>query len=1093
MAIRCAACDHENTDAAKECQGCGASLTLPCGQCGQLLPADARFCLQCGAPAQRSARPAPAVADGERRHLTVLFCDLVGSTALAERLDPEDWRDVVVRFQQEAIGVIEQAGGYVAQHLGDGLLVYFGYPRASEDDAELAIRCGLTLVHATRALNPELMSLYGVELDLRVGLHTGPVVVGEVGGTRRETLALGSAANVAARVQGEAEPGTVMATTSTLRRVEQLFEVRDMGLRSLKGIEQPVRLYTVQQPSGTRDRFEFAGQTLTPFVGRTEELDALRACFTEAAAGRGQAVTILGEAGMGKSRLTHAFRRSLEQSGIRWHECRAAAYNRDSPLQPWIQLQRELLGIRGTEPDVDKIGRLEVSLEAAGMNLSEAVPLFASLHGMTLKPPYSLPALSPLGLRKRTLDLLADWLLQLARDRKPVVLLVEDLHWLDPSSVELIALLLERVNDSHLLILLTQRPDFESPWPTTSTTLALERLAPSELERLVVNAVSEGSLAEEWVETIIDRSDGVPLFAEELARSVASSEVIPDAPASEISIPETLEDSLMARLEQMDDVKRIAQLSSVVGRECPARLLDGLWQGDPRDLREGLRSAERAGVLVRMDGEQGPIYLFRHSLIRDAAYNSMLRKTRRRHHQAVEQTLKERFPATTEEQPELLAHHLTEARDEDAAIEAWTDAGVLALGRAAYEEAIRHLRQARTLLSKRADEARELDVVQLLAGALLVERGWAHDETREAWEAAADLCDAKEEPLRAGAIACGLGDVYSSLDLEKSLHHYEAMIEWGLRDDLPLLVIAGHQGAAIPLRYLGRFGEARAHLDAGLAIYDPEQHRFVDAGFHEEKGISLLAWSAWLHWDMGAVDRAREDARRGLELAEALGNPFALAFITTWGAAVEVFSRNWPRAIELGRRAARVSADHGFVMLEAMGHIADFVGRAREEGLDGAADLCRLELGRMAATGNTLGGAEIIAIIGDLELAQGQPSQALATAELGLGLSAGLGQPWCNAWLLTLKGNALLAGAGEDPMTASMMGEDLFRSAVEIARTQGAHSNELRAATSLASLLRDDGRGSEATELLRAALANFDPDLDSVELRQARELMESVT
>jgi class 3 adenylate cyclase len=1040
------------------------------------------------------------VADGERRHLTVLFCDLVGSTALAERLDPEDWRDVVVRFQQEVIGVIEQAGGYVAQHLGDGLLVYFGYPRASEDDAERAIRCGLTLVHATRALNPELMALYGVELDLRVGLHTGPVVVGEVGGTRRETLALGSTANVAARVQGEADPGSVMATASTLRRVEQLFEIRDMGLRSLKGIEQPVRLHAVQQPSGTRDRFEFAGQSLTPFVGRTEELRALRACFDEAAGGRGQAVTILGEAGMGKSRLTHAFRRSLEQPGVRWHECRAAAYNRDSPLQPWIQLQRELMGIGATDSDVDKIGRMEVALEAAGMNLTEAIPLFASLHGLTLAPPYSLPELSPLGLRKRTLALLADWLLQLARDRHPVVLLVEDLHWLDPSSVELIALLLDRVGDSHLLILLTHRPDFEPPWSaSTTTTLALDGLAPSELEQLVVSAVSEGSLAKEWVETIIDRSDGVPLFAEELTLAVTSSEEIPEAAATGLAIPETLEDSLMARLEQKDDVKRIAQLSSVVGRECPARLLDGLWQGDSGDLREGLRSAERAGVLVRMDGEHGPIYFFRHSLIRDAAYNSMLRKTRRRHHRAVAQTLRERFPETAQEQPELLAHHLTEAQDEDAAIEAWTDAGILALGRAAYEEAIRHLRQARALLSKRADEARELDVVQMLAGALLVERGWAHDETREAWEAAADLCDDKEEPLRAGAIACGLGDVYSSLDLEKSLRHYEAMIESGLRDDLPLLVIAGHQGAAIPLRYLGRYAEARAHLDAGLALYDPEQHRFVEAGFHEEKGISLLAWSAWLHWDVGALDRAREDARRGLELAKAFGNPFAVAMVGTWGAAVEVFSHNWPRAIELGRRRTRLAADHGFVMLEAMAQIAEFVGLAREEGLDDAADLCRLELGRMAATGNTLGGAEIIAIISDLELAQGHPSQALATAELGLGLSAGLGQPWCNAWLLTLKANALLAGAGEDSDTsptmadAEAMAEELLRSAVETARAQGAHSYELRAATALGSLLGNDGRGPEATPFLVAAISNFDPDLESVELGRARELMKSLS
>ncbi|MDD9935137.1 MAG: AAA family ATPase [Myxococcales bacterium] len=1082
MGVHCTSCGHDNPAHARFCLQCGGQLSVPCEQCGELLPPNARFCLQCGGPARPSVPPPAPTADGERRHLTVLFCDLVGSTAIAERLDAEDWRDTVVRFQQEVIGVIEQAGGYVAQHLGDGLLVYFGYPRAREDDTERALRCGLALVRATRSLNPELQALYDVELSLRVGLHTGPVVVSEVGGTRRETLALGNTANVAARVQGAAEPDTVLITGATLRRVQRLFVTEDRGEQPLKGIEKPVQLHAVTQPSGTRDRFERTSHQLTPFVGRSEQLARIDASFALASTGSGRAIAISGEAGMGKSRLVHAFRQNLEGQPHVWHECRAAAYNCDSPLQPWLQLQRELIGIGSAGSAVEKLRRLEQSVHELGFDPTEAVPLFATLHGLELTPDFALPPLSPLGLRKRTLSLLAEWVLRLSR-KESTVLLIEDLHWLDPSSVELLGLLLARIEQAPLLLLLTYRPDFAPTWGTsqTVTELALERLDGRDLRMLVTSATSAGVLPDAWVDAIASRSDGVPLFAEELTRAVAT-EAQAAAPEA-LAIPDTLEDSLMARLEQTGEVKELAQLGSVFGREFTLELLEALWTREPPAMHLALRRAEEARVLLRVNDGDEVLYFFRHALIRDAAYNSLLRRTRRRLHGKVAETLRTRHPQTVREQPELLAHHLTQAHQLDAAIDAWRDAGARALSRAAHEEAIRHLRRARELLSERQSDSRALDVEQMLGGALVVARGWAHDETREAWEAAARLCDPDQQPLRAGAIACGLGDVYSSTDLAKSLARFETLVEDGRRRGLPLLTIAGHQGAAIPLRYLGRYAEARQHLDAGLAIYDPEQHRFMESGFHEEKGISLLCWSAWLHWDVGALDAAQRDAARAMEIAERLQNPFAMCFAGSWAAIMESWCCNWERAIELGAAAATRAAEQGFVLLEAMGRFGELSGRGILEGMEEAADLFGLEIQRLAATGNTLGGAEVFAVLANLLLEQGRSEQALGAIEMGLGLSSAMQQPWCDAWLLTLKARTLIE-QGDGPA-----GEQLLRRALLVARSQGARSYELRAATALAELLHARADDEEARDSLRPSVGAFHPAMHSVELERARQLM----
>ncbi len=408
-----------------------------------------------------AARP---VAREERRQLTVLFCDLVDSTPLAARFDPEDWCEIVRGYQETCAGVIEGYKGHVAQYLGDGLLVYFGWPRAHEDDAERAVRAALAMVEAVAAGNETLTARHGIELSVHVGIHTGPVVVGEMGGgASRETLAMGDTTNLAARIQDEADPDAVVLSSATLRLVSGIFVTEDLGERALKGAGE-VHLHRALRPSGIRSRLDVAAaRGLTPLVGRDRELGLLEDRFGQVGEGVGQAVLISGEPGIGKSRLVQAFRERIAERAHTWLECRCSPYTRDSPLFPVLELQRQGLGLVADAPLEARVERLEAGLERAGFDLARAMPLMADLHGLPLPDRYEEPVLSPEGRRKRTLELLVEWLLRLGR-LQPLVLLMEDLHWLDPSSQELLGQVVEQIPREQVLLLATYRPDFEAPW-----------------------------------------------------------------------------------------------------------------------------------------------------------------------------------------------------------------------------------------------------------------------------------------------------------------------------------------------------------------------------------------------------------------------------------------------------------------------------------------------------------------------------------------------------------------------------------------------------------------------------------------------------
>jgi class 3 adenylate cyclase len=621
------------------------------------------------APRPVDTRPPEA----ERRQLTVLFCDLVGSAQLSCQLDPEDWRAVVRAYQEAAANVIRQYEGHIAQYLGDGLLVYFGYPQAHEDDPRRAVHTGLGIVQPIHTLNTHLTAPYGVQLAVRLGIHTGPVVVGVMGGDGgHEHLALGETPNVAARLQGLAPGNAVVISAVTARLVRSVFALEDLGTQALHGVAEPLAVSRVRgllaMPS--RDE-EFMTTTVPVLVGREEESGLLRRCWAQSKAGLGQVVLISGEAGIGKSALLEALRAEVRAEGLPRITVRCSPYHTNSALYPVIAHLEHLLQLAPDDPPATKLATLEAGLRPSGLPLAEVVPLFAGLLSVPLPAERYTPlTLTPQQQKQQTLDALLAWLAAEA-ERQPVLVAWEDLYWADPTTLELLGLVTEQAPTSPMLHVLTYRPEFSPPWPQRShiTPLVLTRLERPQVEALIALRASGKRLPPEVVQHIVAKTDGVPLYVEELTKMLLSSPLLREeadryvftGPLRPVVIPDTLQDALMARLDQLNTAKEVAQLSAVLGREFPYGLLQAIAPQDEDTLQVGLAQLVAAELLYQRGRPPRARYLFKHALIQDAAYASLLKSTRQQVHQQVAQILEARFPALVETQPELVAQHYTAA------------------------------------------------------------------------------------------------------------------------------------------------------------------------------------------------------------------------------------------------------------------------------------------------------------------------------------------------------------------------------------------------------------------------------------------------
>src|SRR5262245_50069156 len=713
----------------------------------ETLPAYALPPVQPGAQAQPQAgqtpqrAPAPSVPhtpEAERRQLTVMFCDLVDSTALARQLDPEDYREVVHAYQATCATVIQRFDGTVAQYLGDGLLVYFGHPQAHEDDAQRAVRAGLGMLDALAPLQVRLAAEKGLHLAVRLGIHTGLVVVGAVGtGGRQEQLALGDTPNVAARLQGLAAPDTVIVSDATWRLVQGYFAGHDLGLQTLKGVETPVQAYRVLGTSGAQSRLDVVSpRGLTPLVGREAELALLRARWAQARDGLGQVVVLSGEAGIGKSRIVQVLHEHVATEPHVRAEWRCSSYAQQSPLHPVIAHLHRLLRWRPDDAPTEKLRTLEETLVAYGFALPETVPLFAALLSLPLPECYAPLSLTPQRQRQKTLEAVLAWLLAEAT-RQPVLFIVEDLHWIDPSTLEFLTIFLDRGPTARILTLLTCRPEFRPPWGFRAhlTQLTLNRLPRPQVPQMIGRITGGKALPLEVVEQIVAKTDGVPLFVEELTKMVLESGLLREeeeryaltGPLPPLAIPTTLHDSLMARLDRLATVKDVAQLGATIGRTFAYELLQAVSLLDAATLQYSLRQLVEAELVYQRGVPPQATYTFKHALIQDAAYQSLLRSTRQQYHQHLAQVLAEQFPEMAETQPELLAHHYTEAGLSAQAIPYWQRAGERALQRSANLEAISHLTRGLEVLGTLPETParlhQELDLQVALGTALRATKG----------------------------------------------------------------------------------------------------------------------------------------------------------------------------------------------------------------------------------------------------------------------------------------------------------------------------------------------------------------------------------
>jgi TOMM system kinase/cyclase fusion protein len=1074
-----------------------------------------------GTAASSTTDTSPAVAtlaplpDAERRQLTVLFCDLVDSTALAHQLDPEDLRAVVRAYQDTCARVIARYEGHIAQYLGDGLLVYFGYPLAHEDDAQRAVRAGLGMVEALGQLNTRLGSERGVQLAVRLGIHTGLVVVGDVGcGARQEHLALGETPNLAARLQGIAAPNTLVISAATLQLLGGFFACQSLGTPLLRGFTQPQEVYQVLYEQMARSRLEAAGRTgLTPLVGREQEAGLLRERWAQVKDGLGQVVLLSGEAGIGKSRLVQVLKEQVASEPQAWlTPCQCSPYHQNTALYPWIDLlERVVLRYEREDSTQQKLSKLEGFVVQYGLPLAEAMPLFAALLSLPLPADYTPLTMSPEQQKQQTLHALLTILLRIAA-QQPVLLVMEDLHWVDPSTLELLSLLVDQAPTARMLALWTFRPDFSPPWTGRAhlTQVTLHRL-PRHQVMAMIGRIAQGKvLPAEVVEQIVAKTDGVPLFVEELTKMVLESGLLQEregryaltGPLPPLAIPATLHDSLMARLDRLATVKGLAQLGATLGREFSYELLHAVSPWDEETLQRGLYQLVEAEFLYQQGLPPQATYLFKHALIQEAAYQSLLRSTRQQYHQRIAQTLEARFADLCATQPELLAHHYTEAGLLMQALPYWQQAGTRALQRSANVEAIAHGQSGLALLTDLPDTLQrtqhELDFLITLGPALMATKGYAAPEAVQAYTRARALCQQVGEtpehfPVLWNLVVLALARAEHQTALELGTQ----CLQLAHRVQEAAFLLTAHLAIGVSWFYLGNPAQACTHLEQTVTLYDPAQHHVLAYRYGAmDPGIVGFGYYTLALWMRGYAAQACAQSAKALSLAQQLAHPYTLARTLYYDTVLCQLRRDAPAVRDQAEAATTVATAQKFALAQALGLIMrGWAIAVQEHSTEG---LVQIQQGLAAyrATGAEYQRPHFLTLLAEVSGILGQPEGGLAALEEALTLMEQTGERYYEAELHRQRGELLLLCEAQSHLAQDSReqheAEVCFQQALDVARHQQAKSLELRAAMSLARLWQRQGKRAEAYELLAPIYGWFTEGFDTADLQEARTLLEEL-
>jgi len=1041
----------------------------------------------------------------ERRHVTVMFSDLVGSTALSARMDPEDLREVISAYQKCVVETVHRFDGFLAKYMGDGVLVYFGYPQAHEDDAERAVRAGLELIAAVTALKSR------APLQTRVGIATGLVVVGDLigSGEAQERGIVGETPNLAARLQGIAEPNMVVIAEGTRRLLGNLFELEDLGNRDLKGIAGSARAWAALRAGSVESRFEALHTTgLTALVGREEESELLLRRWSRAKTGEGQVVLLSGEAGIGKSRLTAALleRIAAEPHTRLRHFC--SPQHTDSALYPIIAQMERAAGLAHDDTPQARLNKLDAVLAQTSTSIPDAA-LLAEMLSLPNDGRYPALELTPEQRRQRTLEALTTQVAGLAT-RQLVLMIFEDVHWIDPTSLESLGRTVDRIRTLPALLILTFRPEFDAPWVGQShvTSLMLNRLGEREAAAIITRLVGNKALPADVMGEIVERTDGIPLFVEEMTKAVLEAEsegaarrTVAAVPSPALAVPASLHASLMARLDRLGPAKEVAQIGAAIGREFSHALLASVARKPEAELRSALDRLMEAGLLFRQGVPPHATYLFKHALVQDSAYGTLLREPRRALHVRIAEALENQFAEIAETRPELLAHHWTEAGLIEKAAHLWSKAAQRSLERSALVEATdqftRALDQITTLPSTPALRRLQIDLQIALIAPLMHVKGWSALETKAAVEQARLLIEQAEalgeppeDPLLLFSVLIGVlaanlsafnGDVCRDLAAQ-----FLALAE---KQKASFPLVMGHNIWGVVLFFTGDIAEARAHLDQGIALYDPAEHRPLAPRFGEDARVLNLYWRSKALWLLGYPETARADIDQALKDARASGHAGSLLWaLTGTFFFVDSYCGNYTTANARVDELIALADEKDAALWKAYGMLVrgwllGLTGRASD-----AVQMITSGIAAFRSTGATNWEPSWLSYLAAARAELGQLDEAWRCIGEAMSRIETTKERWFEAEIHRTAGEIALMSPEPDAAKA----EAYFQRALGIAREQQARSWELRAAMSMARLWRDQGKRQQAHDLVAPVYGWFTEGFDTLDLKEAKALLDEL-
>lgn len=1113
--MRCEQCNFENPAGMKFCGNCAASLSPTCPKCQFNNPSDFKFCGNCGAALETNDNPATpdssaakndAIVDShaERRQLTVMFCDVVGSAALSEVVDPEDLRDIMGDYRDTCQKVVGKFQGHIAQYLGDGILTYFGYPSANEDDAIRAVQTGLEIIRSIRQLNERLFQEKGIRLSIRIGIHTGLVVIGEIGSDDKRSLALGTTPNVAARIQDLAQPDTVTISDATYRLVQSKFSVSPMGEHKLKGFTHPIQIYNVDE--GELDSQQLSSDAFfkqIPLIGREQECALIVDRLEHAKTGNGQVVLLSGEAGIGKSRLVHLLREVADDEDNCILECWGSPYHKNSFLHCVINVLQNVLELDQLSSNEEKIRKLEAPLASFGISLSENIPLLAELLSIELpKDRYPKVETTPQQRKQKILEAILGLVMGIASERM-VVIIMEDLHWIDPTTIELLGMLIDQAPTCNIFILLSYRLEFTPPWAPRShiTQISINRLTRKQSGRMVRLLANNKELPVSVFNEILNKTDGTPFFVEELTKMVLESGILKEThehyelagPNSKLAIPSTLQDSLMARLDRLGPSKELAQLSATIGREFSYPLLQAVTSNSYSNLDTRLSQLVDKELLYQRGLPPGSNYTFRHALVHEVAYQSLLKKTRQKYHRKIAEILATRFPESIQENPEIMAHHCYEAGDFESATQYWSRAGRMAIQRSANADATVHLTNAILALDNLPEGPQkaeaELQIQAALGLAYMLLKGYAAEEVQSAYGRAYDLCRFIGKSAATFPVLCGLWEFYLVRAELDAAHDLAVQLQTiPVENASPEINLEAQRILGATSFWRGDFTSAEHHLQRALNTdveHEAPSHQPV---YGQDSRVAALASSACVSWLMGFPDRAFNQINEAVDRANHLHHPFTIVYATYFSAIVHQLEGNANQTLQLANLTMQLSKQYEFSFWQETAAMLSNWALYELTSNEELISQFERNLQNYINRGSRLALSYLYTLLARMLITANRLEDADIVIEKAINNLNKCSEHFYQAEIYRLKG-IICWKKGSSPISEA---EAFFNESLVCAQQQSATGLELRVAISFSEFLMHNQQADKAKLILSESMSRFGEGKPQHDYKQAESILESI-